>query len=109
MSKVFGRFCVLLIIMLIHNPAVLGQESNLRRGTDPEEFKKLEKASEEALVDVKELARQAEKLVAFRQANEKAYGFPSDLQELQKMQEATKSFEENVFDDIVEFYESLQD
>jgi NTP pyrophosphatase (non-canonical NTP hydrolase) len=109
MSKIIGNFSIILIIILISSSLSFGQEGQGRRGMDLEKVKILEKASDEALEDVKDLARQAEKIVAFRQANEKAYGFPSDLQDLQKMQVTTESFENNELKKVLEFYESLQD
>ena len=109
MKSLIRTLSVTIISVMITSSFCFGQEEQLIRGYDNEEVKKLEKASEEAQEDAKELTLQAEKLVAFRQANEKAYGFPSDLQELQKMQEATESFAENELEDVIEYYESLQE
>jgi len=104
MNNLFRMTYVTLIIVMLGSAISFGQS-----GMDPDEVKRINKASDEALEDVKELARQAEKLVAFRQANEKAYGFPSDVQELQKMQNATKSFADDDLEEIVKFYETIQD
>ncbi len=74
-----------------------------------EEYDKYEKASEDALKEVNEFAKIAEKLRIFRQSNDMAYGFPSDLEKLKKMQEATDSFANNELKEIEESYKSLQD
>ena len=102
----FSNIKITLMILVLGSSLSFGQEGQGRKGMDPEKVKTLEKASEEALKDVTELAQKAEKIVAFRQANEKAYGFPSGVDELQKMKEATESFADNELEEIEEFYES---
>ncbi len=108
MRSVCKNIQIALVILLFGSSLSIGQETDGEiRGIDPEERKKLEKASEEALKDITELAKEAEKLVAFRQANEKAYGLPSELEKLKKMQEATESFADNELEEINDFYTSL--
>lgn len=109
MRTVFKNITIALVILLFGSSLSIGQEGQGIRGMDPENVKILEKASEEGLNDITELAKEAEKLVAFRQANEKAYGLPSGVEELQKMKETTESFANNELGEIVEFYQSLQD
>lgn len=109
MLNKFRTINFILIIMITGISILCGQESQGRRGTDQAEYERLVKASEESLEDVKELNKYAEKLVALRQANEKAYGLPSELQKLQKMQEVIETFENNELEEIVEYYESLKE
>jgi len=109
MVNAFRTINLILIILITGISILLGQENQERRGTDQAEYERLTKASEEALAEMKELNTHAEKLVLFRQANEKAYGFPSELEKLQKMHEATESFEDDELEEIVEYYESIKE
>ena len=110
MRTIFGNVKIALIVFLLGGSLSFGQDNtNEIRGMDPELRVKLEKASEEALNDVTELSNKAEKLVLFRQTNEKAYGLPSALNELQKLQRTTEAFADNELKEVEDFYTSLQE
>jgi len=109
MRSFFKSIFITITILALTGVISFAQENQGRKSMDPAKIKLLEEASEKALEDVKKLNKYAEKLVAFRQANEKAYGFPSELEKLQKMHEATKSFEDDELEEIIDYYESIKE
>ncbi len=109
MRSVFKNIIVFFIIISAGFSISFAQSEKSLKDMPQEEYDKYEKASENALKDVDELAKMAERLRVFRQHNDMAYGFPSDLNKLQKMKNASDSFAENDLKEIETFYQSLQD
>ncbi len=109
MKNVSIDFMLIFIIIVVGFSLSFAQNEKSLKDMPQEEYDKYEKASENALKDVDAFAKMAEKLRVFRQQNDMAYGFPSDLNKLQKMKNASDSFAENDLKEIETFYQSLQD
>ena len=109
MKKVLLNFTVVFSIVVFGFSFSFAQEEKSLKDMPQNEYDKYEKASEDALKEVNEFAKMAEKLRIFRQSNDMAYGFPADLVKLKKMQNETESFADNELKKIEDFYKSLQD
>jgi len=75
---------------------------------DPDQIKELEAAREEGCDDVARLSEAEKKLMHFKQANDRSYGLPSDVEELERMQSAAEKFVDDDLEDIEDLLKSLK-
>ena len=99
---------IFLVLLIAGFSLSFAQGEKSLKDMPQEEYDKYQKASNDALEKVNEFAKMAEKLRIFRQTNDMAYGFPSDVKKLKDMQKAADSFAENDLKEIKAFYESLK-
>jgi hypothetical protein len=108
MNYIINVKVTILVLLIAGFSFSFAQNEKSLKDMPREEYDKYQKASEDALKEVSEFAKMAEKLRVFRQTNDLAYGFPSDVEKLKDMQKAADSFAENDLKEIEEFYKSLQ-
>lgn len=74
----------------------------------PEYLAELKAARDAALADMQQLVKAEEALRIFRQNNDRAYGLPSDLDELKQMKQAADAFADTELKDARAVYELMK-
>ncbi|MDX2510014.1 MAG: hypothetical protein QNK28_10750 [Desulfobacterales bacterium] len=75
------------------------KEMNRLEGLDPKNYDSMLESRDAALADMKLLDGSAERVRQFKQANDRSYGLPSSVEELERMLSLTKAF---IKDDVEE-------
>ena len=104
MKKLLAFFAVAFIVVFYGTCSEAVWQPQL----DKERVKELEAAHEEGCQDMARLSEAQEKLRLFKQANDRSYGLPSEVEALERMLSTAETFMDDELEDIESLLESIK-